>query len=223
MNQKLKEKISKLSNAVIIGLLVLSAGLLIFVTVCIVQRKPVTFFGNCIMQIVTGSMEPVLHVDECVLVRQINPDALQTGDIIAYISEDGAVSGLTVMHRIKERLPDGNFITQGDANPVPDSLPVRPEQIQGKFIRKSRFFSWLTSFADFRKSLLFLIMCMTSVMAFYEARTVMQIGKDVRTESNEARKEQLIREAIEKEKQRLIREHYPLDTPSNSQKEQDAE
>jgi len=214
MKPKIKSKFSKILNIIMLVLLLLSAGILIFVTACIVQKKPVVFFGRCVMQIVTGSMEPFLHVDDCAVVQQINPAVLQPGDIIAYLSEDGQIAGLTVMHRIKECLPDGNFITQGDANPVPDALPVRPEQIQGKFIRKSRFFSWLTSFANLRKVLLLLIMCMTSVMAFYEARTVMQISRDVRTESKEAQealKEKLIREAIEKEKLKLIQENYQSD------------
>ena len=223
MNQNLKEKITKIGNAVIIGLLVLSAGILIFVTACIAQRKPVIFFGNSVMQIVTGSMEPTIHVDDCVLVRQVSPDTLQIGDIIAYTSEDAQIAGLTVMHRIKERLPDGNFITQGDANPIPDELPVRPEQIQGKFIRKSRFFSWLTSFANFRKSVLFLVMCLTSAMAFYEAKTVMQIGKEVRQESAKEQKEKFIRDAVEKEKQRLRLANYQPEKSPDSKKERDTE
>lgn len=219
MKQNLKSKLPKIINIATAGLLVLSVGILIFVTVCIVRKKPVIFFGKSVMQIVTGSMEPFLHVDDCVIVQQINPAELRKGDIIAYVSQDGMIAGLTVMHRIKECLPDGTFITQGDATPVPDEQPVYPEQIQGKFIRKSRFFSWLTSFADFRKSLLLLVMCMTSVMSFYEARTVMQIGKELHTHSDEAEKEKLIRDAVEKEKQRLRQEHYQPD--ADSPKERD--
>ena len=214
MKQNLKEKITKIGNTVTAGLLVLSAGILIFVTSCTVRHKPVVFFDKCIMQIVTGSMEPFLHVEDCVIVQQVSPDTLRTGDIIAYTSEDEQITGLTVMHRIKECLPDGNFITQGDANPIPDSLPVRPEQIQGKFIRKSGFFSWLTSFANFRKTLLFLVMCLTSVMAFYEVKTVMQISREVRQESDqeqEQQKEKQIRDAIEKEKLRLRQQNYQPD------------
>ena len=208
MKKFIKINFSEILNRILTVTVILAAGILIFVTMQTVQGKPVMFNHRCIMQIITGSMSPALKVGDCVVVMQVSPDSLAIGDIIAYVSEAQDISGLTVMHRIKERLPDGSFIVQGDANPVPDELPVRPDQIQGKFIRKSPFFSWLISFADFRKALLLLVMCITTGTAFYEARTVMQISREIRQESDQERRERLIREAVEKEKQRLAEENY---------------
>lgn len=199
---------SKIINWILTFLVILAAGVLVFVTKQTVQGKPIMLNHKCIMQIVTGSMFPTLKIGDCVIVEQVSTESLQTGDIVAYISEADDISGLTVMHRIKERLPDGNFIMQGDANPVPDPLPVRPNQIQGKYIRKSAFFTWFTSFADLKKILLLLVMCLTSCTALYEVRTVMQVSKEIKQESKEEYKEKFIREAIEKEKQRLAEEHY---------------
>ncbi|MBR7084681.1 MAG: signal peptidase I, partial [Oscillospiraceae bacterium] len=179
-----------------------------------VQGKPVIFSGYCVMQIITGSMEPALHVGDCVLVQQIASDSLQKYDIIAYVSEVQDISGLTVMHRITEVLPDGSFLVMGDANPVPDPLPVRPDQIQGKFIKKLPFFTWLTSFTDLRKVLLLLVMLVTSVTAFYEMRTVAAVTKEIHFESKEERRERLIREAIDREKQKLAQNQSKEDDSS---------
>ncbi len=200
--------LSKILNWIFIILVICSAGVLVFVTMQTVQGKPVVIQHKSVMQIVTGSMFPTLKVGDCVIVEQVSSATLRTGDIIAYVSEANDIFGLTVMHRIKECLPDGNFIVQGDANPVPDALPVRPDQIQGKYIRKSAFFTWLTSFADLKKILLLFVMGLTSYTALYEVRTVMQVGREIKQESKEEYQERLIREAIEKEKQRLAEENY---------------
>ena len=205
---KSKSGFSQIINTVLIIIVLISAVFMTFVTVCAVQRKPVMIFGNCVMQIMTGSMSPILQVGDCVIVQKIPIDQLSPGDVIAYLSESPQINGLMVMHRIVKILPDGSFITQGDANPIPDDLPVRPDQIYGKYLRKSPFFTWLTSFANFRKVLLLLVMSMITVMAFYEVRSISQITKEIRSESAEERRERLIREAINKEKERLAKEHY---------------
>jgi len=196
-------KFQKFLNGFLTAFVLLLAFVLMFVTIRTVQGKPVMFQGFCIMQIMTGSMEPALHVGDCVLVQQVSIDSLQERDIIAYVSEVQDISGLSVMHRITEILPDGSFLVMGDANPIPDPLPVRPDQIQGKFIKKLPFFTWLTSFTDLRKILLLLVMLVTSATAFYEARTVTSLSKELFEESEQERKERLIREAIDREKLKL--------------------
>jgi len=207
MKQFSKSGLSGILNTLLIFFTVTAAAFLMFVTACTVKRKPVVLFGKSVMQIVTGSMEPALHVDECVIVEQVSPEELSPGDIIAYISESDEIAGMMVMHRITECLPNGTFLTKGDANPIADALPVRPDQIHGRFLRKTPFFTWLTSFANLRKVLLLVVMCMTSCMALYEVRTIMQISR----ETAEERRERLIREAIDKEKQRLAEENFQPD------------
>ena len=193
----------KILNGCLTVLVLILSCVLAFITFRTVQGKPVVFSGCCVMQIVTGSMEPALHVGDCVLVQQVSTDSLQKYDIIAYVSEVQDIAGLTVMHRITDTLPDGSFLVMGDANPVPDPLPVRPDQIQGKFIKKLPFFTWLTSFTDFRKILLLLVMLVTSATAFYEVRTVAAVTREIRFESQEERRQRLIREAIDREKEKL--------------------
>ena len=196
-------KFQKFLNGFLTLLVLFLAGVLTFVTIRAVQGKPVMFRGYCVMQVITGSMEPALHVGDCVLVQQVSADSLQESDIIAYVSEAQDIFGLSVMHRITEILPDGSFLVMGDANPVPDPLPVRPDQIQGKFVKKLPLFTWLTSFTDLRKILLLVVMLVTCATAFYEARTVTSLSKELFEESEQERKERLIREAIDREKLKL--------------------
>ena len=206
--QNSESKISKAFNTVLTVIPVVLMTVLIYVTVCIMQGKPVMFAGKCVLRVITGSMQPTFYVGDCIIMEQVSPEVLQVGDIIVYTSEAEDISGMLVVHRISECLPDGTFTTWGDANPVPDSLPVKSSQIWGRYVKKSHFFKWLTSFADFQKVILLAVMITTTVMAFYEVRTIAQLEQKIHEESAEERHERLMREAIEKEKQRLAQEHY---------------
>ena len=208
MNPEQKAKISSVFNGILTVILVIMMAILIYVTVCIVKGNPVMFNGKCILRVLTGSMQPTFYAGDCIIMEEVSPETLQVGDIIVYVSEAEDIAGMLVTHRIIKQNADGTFITNGDANPVPDELPVKPSQILGKYVKKSPFFRWLTSFADLQKVVLLLVMIATTIMAFYEVRTIAKIENEIQEESAEERHERLMREAIEKEKERLARENY---------------
>lgn len=82
-------------------------------------------FGYGASIVLSGSMEPVLSVDDLVLVRK--QDSYQTGDVVVY--QDGSI---LVIHRIIS--VDGEtVITQGDANNMADE-PVMIADIKGRMI-----------------------------------------------------------------------------------------
>ena len=202
-----KAAVSRCINIALTVVLIVSAGLLVYITVCAVRGKPVWIGNRCIMQVITGSMEPTLHVGECVIMEKVQPETLGEGDIIAYVSEADDVRGKIVTHRISQILEDGTFEMRGDANPVSDRLHVRKDQVVGRFDRKSGFFTWLMSFAEFRKIGLLVIMLAVSAMAIYEVRTVVLVSKEAKAEKIEDAREQMMREAIDREIERLKAEH----------------
>ncbi|MBP0967474.1 MAG: DUF2357 domain-containing protein, partial [Oscillospiraceae bacterium] len=50
-------------------ILVVSIAFSAYVTACMMRGKPAVFFGRSVLRIETGSMEPTLHVGDCIIVR----------------------------------------------------------------------------------------------------------------------------------------------------------
>ncbi len=75
------------------------------------NRMPMPF-GVGLSTVLTGSMEPTLHVNDLVIVRKTQD--VQVGDIIIYQSGDDLV-----IHRVVE-MEDDSLVTKGDANNAAD-------------------------------------------------------------------------------------------------------
>ena len=177
-----------------------------YVMVSSAHGKAVNVFGKSVLKVVTGSMEPSIHVGDYIIVEKTDTNSLKEGDIISFYSDQNDILDLLVTHRIVSVNSDGTYVTKGDANPVSDSVTVRPERIVGKYTHKARFFIWVGSFANVRKIILLLVMIVTTGIAFYETRTVMKIGRQTareREEKEKKRREAAVREAIDAEKRRL--------------------
>lgn len=94
------------------------------------DRMP-SVLGYSPVIVLSGSMSPEFEAGDMILIRQVDPNTLQENDVICYLEREAAVT-----HRIMEIIElDGStyFITQGDANNTEDSLPVTPQQVQGKY------------------------------------------------------------------------------------------
>jgi signal peptidase I len=86
--------------------------------------------GGRTLVIVSGSMEPAIHMGAAAVLRSVPSRELQVGDIVAYTPP--ASGAIPIVHRIVEITErDGQryFTTRGDANPSADvkafTLPAR--------------------------------------------------------------------------------------------------
>ena len=208
----------RIINFLLIAFLGGSLAFSIYVTFCSITGRPVDIFGYSVLRVETGSMEPTLHVGDFIVIHKCDTANLKKGDIISYYSDQIDIKDMLVTHRIESVGRDGTYITRGDANPERDLLPVRSDQILGKYERKSGFYMWLGSFADTNKLYLIFIMLPLICVSVYELRTMIKIGKKVHEESEEKAEEeaqkkyeQKMREAIEAEKKRLEEENYQPD------------
>lgn len=92
------------------------------------QKKDyVNVFGYSYFEVITGSMEPNINVNDLVIVK-LNTDDYEVGDVITYRLEDAFVT-----HRVIEK-NDSSVVCKGDNNNTNDKA-INKDQVLGKVIK----------------------------------------------------------------------------------------
>ena len=82
--------------------------------------------------VTSGSMSPAIHVGDVVVTSPVPVSEvpwLRPGSVV--LAADPNHPGSPVLHRLVRHNLDGTLTTRGDANPGPDSTPVRPDRVLG--------------------------------------------------------------------------------------------
>lgn len=112
-------KICKILNNIIIAILI------VLVLVMFAPR----LFGWQNLAVLSGSMEPNISVGSMIIVKNVNPEELEAGDIITFQVSDSTL----VTHRVVENNVETQKITtKGDANDVNDGNPVSYSNVIGE-------------------------------------------------------------------------------------------
>ena len=131
-------KVQKRLNVLLTVVMILCVLICMIVCVQVISGREASLFGFRIYHILTGSMEPTIPTGSNVLVRTVDPDTLQEGDIITFISHDSAIYGSANTHRIiRVETDDAGarcFVTRGDANNMEDEIRVYPADVKGKVV-----------------------------------------------------------------------------------------
>lgn len=84
--------------------------------------------------IVSGSMEPVIHIDDAIIISR-SDNGYQIGDIITYYSLHESSYGLMITHRIVNKVYENGetyYVLKGDHNDCSDPMLIKEENIYGK-------------------------------------------------------------------------------------------
>lgn len=152
--QKIKKAISIIVILILIPILLIS--IVILIDSHTHPNEVPSFFGWKPFIVLSGSMETQISAGDIVVVKEIDPNELKKGDIIAF--KDG---NIVITHRIDEVTEiDGKtqYITKGDNNNTQDIGYVSPEQIEGVFKFKV---SRLGNLAMFIQTPLGMIVCLS--------------------------------------------------------------
>lgn len=103
--------------------------------------KQVSFFGYQVLRVLTGSMEPTIDENTCIIMKKVDVNQLEKGDIITFISEDPDIYGYYNTHRIYDVREDEitgeiYYITKGDASREPDPYPVYQNKVVGIYVKE---------------------------------------------------------------------------------------
>lgn len=222
-----KSRVLKLIKRIVLitaaAVLAITVALTVYIAVCSANGKVAEVFGTSVLRVVSGSMEPSIGEGDYIIVRKIDAAELEAGDIICFYSLDSEIYGMPNTHRILRILPDGRFVTKGDANKTEDDTAVSADRIIGRYEGKSRLLRLISSFSSVNKLVLLAVIVLMSIAAIYEVRTVAKVAslsKQEKELKKEEEKQRLIREAIDKEKEKLMKQGY---APKDEAKSDDGE
>lgn len=204
-----KSRINQAVNIILTALMISLAAFAAFIMVNAARGRAVSVFGKSILNVVTGSMEPTLHEGDYIITKKVSPESLKKNDIISFYSRQEDIKGRLVTHRIIEACDDGSFITKGDANEIADTVPVRAEDIVGKYTGRARVFEIISSFADLKKLIMLFVIIPLALVSLYEVKTLAKLFVESKVEeklSSQEEREKLIRQEIEKQKQLLYKQ-----------------
>lgn len=137
---KKKSLISRLIDIGLIAITIIAIIVLGLSTIIIAKKKlfpdKVPDVGGIKPFIVLSeSMEPFIKKGDLVFIKEISPNELNEGDIIAFRhTKDDIIT----LHRIVEKMTNENeinFRTKGDNNEGEDRLSVKASEIEGIFIK----------------------------------------------------------------------------------------
>ncbi len=142
---KLKKVLEVISDILLV--LILIVAIVITVMTFTSKNSDVgvgNVFGYTPFTIQSDSMKPTFKTGDMIISKEVDDvNELKVGDVITYttviVDADGRRIRGNNTHRIIEIVynPDGtinNFITQGDAIEMEDTVPVTPDEILGKQI-----------------------------------------------------------------------------------------
>ena len=179
ITQKLnkKKRITKVFKYIFypIIILILLCNLWLIIQKLENPNKIPSLFGYKTFSILSGSMEPTLHIGDLIIIKEINAEELKTGDIITFMEGNSAVT-----HRIIEIINENgkfSYKTKGDANDTNDNELVKQENIQGKYIGKIDKIGGLISKAKNTSTLIIIVIGIYFVYVIFSKRDDRKIAR----------------------------------------------
>lgn len=113
-------------------------GIIIMLVSIVVLLSPTGLLGFQLSTVASGSMRPTMDTGDMVILVDVPFEKLDVGDVTQFWRE-----GVMIIHRVHE-INGETIIMKGDANNVPDSDLVFPNQIQGKMIAIIPKIGWIS-------------------------------------------------------------------------------
>lgn len=208
-------KVLKVLRNIFVWLIVAVAVCIMIFTIVSVStfdRADRSLFGYKAFIVLSDSMSKTdFSAGDLVLVKQVDPETLQEGDIISYTSQNKANYGKTVTHKIRKRTVDASgepgFITYGTTTDTDDETVVTYPYILGKYQARlpkiGTFFQFLKTTPGYIVCILVPFLLLIVIEGVHCIRLFMQYKAEQKAEL-QAEREKV--EADRAENQRLMKE-----------------
>ena len=141
----------------------------------LIYIAPFLVGGSFSSVVLGGSMEPTIPVGSIVIIRNVNPEDVKVGDIIAFRTGDSRT-----IHRVIEKVvANGSFYfrTKGDANEDPDPWIVKPENVYGKLLLVIPYYGYIIWFARTPIGVALFILVPAIILIVAEVRKILKLKR----------------------------------------------
>lgn len=178
-----KFTVSVLSYALFVWLLLIGGTLLLYVADIKIRAAKGDYSAPVFNAyvVLSGSMLPSIEIKDIVVTKKVSAEDLEIGDIITFIAPDSRYGGISITHRILEKVYDESigsytYRTKGDANNVVDSSLVPNANVLGKVILKIPKLGYLQDLLSSKGGLIFVVLIPCLVILSYD---IMKIFKKI--------------------------------------------
>lgn len=138
--KKIFTKIALVISWIFTGFLALLAVVVLVVGMMSMrQGKMFKLFNYSYSVVITESMYPTIEVNDTIIIKYVDFDALEVDDIIVFYNPSEEKN---ICHRIISIDENGKLITKGDNNLGPDTFRVDEEHYIGKVVKYGSFFGF---------------------------------------------------------------------------------
>jgi len=139
----MKKTLNIIKNVLVWTIFVIAVAMMIFTIVSVntFDQNNRDLFGFKAFTVRTDSMSATdFDAGDIVFTKNVDPNTLKEGDIIAFVSQSEEYYGETVTHKIRQKITNENgepaFITYGTTTGVDDEVPVAYSFVLGKYVGK---------------------------------------------------------------------------------------
>lgn len=154
-SSKTRKRVISNSIYIILVIALIINIVLVFQTMINTQKVP-NLFGYKSFSITTGSMEPIINVNDLIITKNCKQSEIKEKDIITYKRGDSVIT-----HRVNKVVNDaGNiyYLTKGDSNYIQDDYKVKYKDIEGKYVGKFPKIGKIVAFLKNRKLVIVIIL-----------------------------------------------------------------
>ena len=173
--------VSVLSYAIFIFLMLVGGTLLLYIADIKIRATKGDYTAPVFNAyvVLSGSMLPTIQIKDVVVTKKIPEEKLQINDVITFISPDERFGGISVTHRIIDKIYDESkgiytYRTKGDNNNIADSVLVPNDNILGKVIFKIPKLGYIHDVLSSKGGLIILVLIPCLVILSYD---IMKIFK----------------------------------------------
>lgn len=139
----MKKALNIVKNVLVWTIFAIAVAMMIFTIVSVntFDQNSRDLFGYKAFTVRTDSMSATdFDAGDIVFTKNVDPNTLEEGDIIAFVSQSDEYYGETVTHKIRREIVTESgepaFITYGTTTGVDDETPVEYTFILGKYVGK---------------------------------------------------------------------------------------